>query len=417
MGWKDMGRGGQGLTVAGVAALVAAVAIWAMQRPGPVGPAAPDANRTAATAPAAPQSPAATAQPAKPAAKPEPVSVAPPSFDVVRAETDGSVLVAGQGAPGARVIVMVDGQEAAPATVDAAGRFVAFLALERSAGPKVLALRMEMPDGMRIESTGDVIVALPAAPVPEAPAAAEVQVAAGDPAPAAAGDAVAVPVSGETPAPADQAATGTQAGESTPPASPPVAAPAVLVADAQGVRVMGPAPEGVVIDTVGYDDQGRMELGGRAGPDAHAVRIYIDGAPFADAPVGEARDWKAPLDGIAPGVHTVRADELDDKGNVTARYEMPVEAADPARIAALAAQGQPAGQGAAARSDAAGTGASAPQGTSVEVVTVQPGQSLWRIAKSRYGDGLRYIGLYDANKGQIKDPDLIYPGQVFALPR
>ncbi len=47
---------------------------------------------------------------------------------------------------------------------------------------------------------------------------------------------------------------------------------------------------------------------------------------------------------------------------------------------------------------------------------VQPGNSLWRIARRSYGEGLRYTVIYDANKDQIRNPDLIYPGQVFVLP-
>ena len=46
----------------------------------------------------------------------------------------------------------------------------------------------------------------------------------------------------------------------------------------------------------------------------------------------------------------------------------------------------------------------------------QPGNSLWRLARRAYGKGIRYTMIFEANKGQIKDPDLIYPGQVFALP-
>ncbi|QLQ19118.1 MAG: LysM peptidoglycan-binding domain-containing protein [Exiguobacterium profundum] len=49
-------------------------------------------------------------------------------------------------------------------------------------------------------------------------------------------------------------------------------------------------------------------------------------------------------------------------------------------------------------------------------ITVQPGQSLWKIARQNYGEGILYVQLFDANKAQIKDPDLIYPGQVFTIP-
>ena len=49
-------------------------------------------------------------------------------------------------------------------------------------------------------------------------------------------------------------------------------------------------------------------------------------------------------------------------------------------------------------------------------LTVQPGFTLWGIAKSEFGDGVLYVQVYEANKDKIRDPDLIYPGQVFTLP-
>jgi nucleoid-associated protein YgaU len=49
-------------------------------------------------------------------------------------------------------------------------------------------------------------------------------------------------------------------------------------------------------------------------------------------------------------------------------------------------------------------------------VTVQPGFTLWQIASERLGAGPRYVQVFEANKDQIRDPDLIYPGQVFTIP-
>ena len=49
-------------------------------------------------------------------------------------------------------------------------------------------------------------------------------------------------------------------------------------------------------------------------------------------------------------------------------------------------------------------------------VDIQPGNNLWRIAQHSYGDGLRYTEIFQANRTQIHDPNLIYPGQVFAVP-
>ena len=50
-------------------------------------------------------------------------------------------------------------------------------------------------------------------------------------------------------------------------------------------------------------------------------------------------------------------------------------------------------------------------------VIIQPGDYLWRIARERYGSGIQYTLIYEANKDQIRDPDLIYPGQIFEVPK
>ena len=50
------------------------------------------------------------------------------------------------------------------------------------------------------------------------------------------------------------------------------------------------------------------------------------------------------------------------------------------------------------------------------VKTVQPGATLWAIAKESYGAGIEYHKVFEANKERIRDPDLIYPGQVFEIP-
>jgi nucleoid-associated protein YgaU len=52
----------------------------------------------------------------------------------------------------------------------------------------------------------------------------------------------------------------------------------------------------------------------------------------------------------------------------------------------------------------------------VDYVIVQPGNSLWRIARRVLGEGMQYVHIYEANQAQIRDPDLIYPGQVFEVP-
>lgn len=48
--------------------------------------------------------------------------------------------------------------------------------------------------------------------------------------------------------------------------------------------------------------------------------------------------------------------------------------------------------------------------------TVQRGDCLWLIAKKLYGDGAQYTKIYAANKDKIKNPNLIYAGQVLIIP-
>ena len=69
------------------------------------------------------------------------------------------------------------------------------------------------------------------------------------------------------------------------------------------------------------------------------------------------------------------------------------------------------------------TGAGGGQGSqgadvqkSLPVVIIRKGDNLWRISRRLYGDGVRYTTIYQANQDQIRDPDLIYPGQVFLTP-
>ena len=56
-------------------------------------------------------------------------------------------------------------------------------------------------------------------------------------------------------------------------------------------------------------------------------------------------------------------------------------------------------------------------GSSSRRLYVVRGDNLWNIARAHYGDGWRYTTIFNANKGQIRDPDLIYPGQIFSLPK
>lgn len=52
----------------------------------------------------------------------------------------------------------------------------------------------------------------------------------------------------------------------------------------------------------------------------------------------------------------------------------------------------------------------------VKSYTVVKGDTLWGIAKRQYDDGSRYLEIFNANRGALKDPNKIYPGQVLTIP-
>lgn len=177
------------------------------------------------------------------------------------------------------------------------------------------------------------------------------------------------------------------------PAAGPVMA--LLVPQAGAARVLsGPAstearPIGgkLGLDAVDYTDRGDIRFAGSAPPGA-PVRVYVDNAPAGDA-VADARGaWSlTPRGSVVAGIHQLRVDQLTSAGKVQARVELPFQRS--ALPAAELAGGR---------------------------VVVQPGQNLWRLARSAYGAGVHYTVIYLANRDQIRDPRLIYPGQAFALP-
>ena len=185
--------------------------------------------------------------------------------------------------------------------------------------------------------------------------------------------------------------------------APEPAAPSVLLADNSGIRVLqtgGPGPQGVqsvVIDTISYDPAGEVSLGGR-GTGTGFVRVYLNNRPIKTTKIGVDGQWHTPLPEVDTGVYTLRVDEVDGDGQVTSRAETPFKREEPEVLAALDT-----------RNDVA-------QSASVGVITVQPGNTLWGIADEKWGDGFLYVRVFDANKDRIRDPNLIYPGQVFAIP-
>jgi nucleoid-associated protein YgaU len=67
-------------------------------------------------------------------------------------------------------------------------------------------------------------------------------------------------------------------------------------------------------------------------------------------------------------------------------------------------------------SDVEGGSSSTAPAPAGQQYTVVKGDSLSKIAKRVYGDAQQWRKIYEANRDQIKNPDLIYPGQTFTIP-
>ena len=161
-----------------------------------------------------------------------------------------------------------------------------------------------------------------------------------------------------------------------------------------GVPIVLQTPGGVKsgevsLNAIDYGADGKdLALSGHAPPGAQ-VRVYIDNKFVGAATADSKGVWTLrPDTEVAPGLHQLRVDLTGPGGKVMARVELPFSRAEPLRDLAPGS-----------------------------VVFVQPGNSLWRLARASYGEGLRYSVIYEANKDQIRNPDLIYPGQVFVLPK
>jgi nucleoid-associated protein YgaU len=173
--------------------------------------------------------------------------------------------------------------------------------------------------------------------------------------------------------------------------------PTVLLADSQGIRVIQSGDEApqvqsqVTLDTIAYDTVGDVVLAGR-GPAESDVRFYLNNQPIHLAPINLQGGWRTALPQVDPGTYTLRLDEVSADGAVQSRIETPFLREEPEAVAAItSASGE-------------------------NVITVQWGHTLWGIAQQHFGEGVAYVQIYEANRDQIRNPDLIYPGQIFTLP-
>ena len=258
-----------------------------------------------------------------------------PSFDVVRIDPNGNLVMAGRALAGATVVILDGDKEIGRVTADGRGEWVYIPEAPVAPGTRQFSLRSTDAGGDAVYSQNVVVMSVPE-----------------------------------------------RDGE-------------ILIVEQSRVggrsRVLqGPtAPAGadaLTIETVDYNAKGKFTLSGKADPSS-TVQIYMDNKFIGRATADANGYWQVEPEGVATaGKHVIRADQIGANNNVMARVEVPF-ALDASQLAMQAGE-----------------------------ITVIKGNSLWRIARRAYGAGINYTLIYEANKDQIKDPNLIYPGQVFSLP-
>lgn len=299
-----------------------------------------------------------------------------PTFDIARIEPTGEAVIAGRATPGATVELLRNGELHDRVVADQSGQFV-MVPPRFPSGTYDLTLRSRQPDGKEATSRQSVAVAIEPGPTDR--------------------PVVALMTPGK---------------------------PTVVLSQPPAPKSMAGA---VVVESVEIEPGGKFHASGRARPGG-AVRLYLNDTFVASATAGADGRFAVTINqGVAPGSYRVRLDEVEpNSGAVRARAEVPFNVPD-----TMVAASEPAQATAAKRPDSAsaqprlaavanlppvGGSPSAVVVPKIATTTVSRGDSLWRLSRQTYGVGTRYAVIYKANRQQIRNPNLIHPGQIFVLP-
>jgi hypothetical protein len=144
----------------------------------------------------------------------------------------------------------------------------------------------------------------------------------------------------------------------------------------------------LTLRTIDYDEKGSIIFSGLSQP-MSTLRIYVDNILAGVVRADNQGNWQLKVENmLAPGKYEIRLDRTNLIGEVVERVQLPFM-----KVPNIDASKEK------------------------STVVIQPGNSLWRIAARVYGSGFRYTEIYKANSTQIRDPNLIYPGQIFKLPK
>ena len=311
-----------------------------------------------------PSAPLVSARPTLPASEPASAKDVSVSFDVVSVEPDGSTVVAGRTNAGAQVQLLNNGVVIASVKADMNGQF-AIVPLPLPTGHHLLSL---VADGKPASPAQTVAVALPAR---------------------GQGDVVVA---------------------LTQPGVPTRILSDTIPSTAPTTKAPAPVPS-LAIRSVEADDAGGFYATGTAAPGA-AIRLSLNGAPIANIEAGADGRWSLKIQkGMAAGAYSVRAEHLDPSGKVIAQADVPFDY--PARSSANSITNVAPSAAPPPAQAATPAHAVVPE---VQSVTVQRGDSLWKISQRMLGSGYRYTQIYAANSGQIRDPSLIFPEQILVVP-
>ena len=281
-----------------------------------------------------------------------------PSFDIVRVNRMGQAVIAGRGSPNS--IVTVRDKEKLVGTIktDTSGAWVLVPKEPIKAGRRVLSLSEETASGKKKTAKKKVILVVPK--VGKDIAGKKVKTTSG-------ALAVLVPQKGTGPTTVLQRPNELNSGD--------------VSRKSQGKK------SSLSVETVDYNDDGQVTVGGKSDPGA-SLNLYLDNNFSGKTIASDKGVWHiAPQKNLKPGLYNLRVDHLNKSGKVIARVE--TRFARAGIIKGVIEEG---------------------------VFLVQPGNSLWRIARKAYGKGNHYTVIYKANVDQIRNPDLIYPGQLFLVP-
>ena len=298
-----------------------------------------------------------------------------PEFDIVRIEPTGEAVIAGRAQPGTTVELLRDGEPHDHVVADQSGQF-AMIPRPLPPGTYGLTLRSRQPDGKEASSKQSVAVVIEPG--------------------------------------SDRAMVALMAPDK----------PTVVLSQPSAPASVG---ETTVVEAVDVEPNGKLHVSGRARPGA-VVRLYLNDSFIASATAGDDGRLAITInEGVAPGKYRVRLDELaSSSGKVRSRAEVPFDVPNTITTASIptASPARPAAAAAREPRLAAADGTVLPDKPTpstvvvpkIATIKVSRGDSLWRLSRQALGGGERYAVIYKANREQIRNPNLIYPGQVLVLP-